>query len=101
MPPGPGGVPAAPNRSEITAKVLQLDQSPVFPDKWLLRVRVDSSRALEGPNFARVGAVVDAFTVGPVGDLAAGQEIRAQAEYLGDARGGTFQLRDIEVADTT
>lgn len=93
------GVTAAPNRSEITARVLQLDQSPAFADKWLLRLRIRSSRALEGPNFARVDAVVDGFTVEPVGDLTAGKEIKAQAEYLGDARGGTFQLRDIEVMD--
>jgi hypothetical protein len=99
MPSGPGGVPAAPNRSEITAVVVQLEQSPAFADKWLLQLEIRSSRSLEGPNFARVGAVADAFTVEPVAGLIPGTQLKAQAEYLGDARGGTFQLRNIEVLD--
>jgi hypothetical protein len=99
MPPRAGGVPAAPNRSEITALVLQLEQSPAFADKWLLQLEIRTSRALEGPNFARAGAVADGFTVEPLGDLAPGRQIRAQAQYLGDPRGGTFQLRGIELLD--
>ena len=99
MEPGPPGVPAAPNRSGITARVLGVEQSSTFPDKWYADLEILESKSLEGPNFARVGEQARGFTFGSDADVAPGSVISAEAEYLGDAGGGEFRLSRIEVAD--
>lgn len=99
MTPEFGGVPAAPNRCEIEARVLHITQSPDFADKWLLGIEIRASSPIEGPNFARVGETVGAFTFDPPGGLGADTVISAQAEFLGDARGGQFQLTEIRLVE--
>ena len=60
-------------------------------------LEVMHSKAVEGPNFARVGQTVKAFSVGSIPDISTGAVITARAKYIGDERGGTFQLVEIAV----
>lgn len=94
------GVPAAPNRCRIEAKVLHREQSPDFPEKWFYGIEILASEAIEGPNFARVGETVAAFTFDPPAELEPGVAISAEAEFLGDERGGQFQLTEIRLLDS-
>jgi hypothetical protein len=93
----PGGVTAAPNRCEITAVVLREEQDPSVPQKREATLEIRESRDIEGPNFARVGDRVEAFTFEAPSGLTEGAIIRAEAEYLGDARLGRFQLYSPEI----
>jgi hypothetical protein len=89
------GVMAAPNQSEIKAKVLATEQSPDFQDKLLLELEILNSKSLNGPNFARVGEKVKGFTFESKSKFSEGAIITAQAEFLGDERGGRFQLTQV------
>lgn len=93
----PNGVMAAPNRSEIKAQVLRVERSPTFPDKWQLGLRILESKSLSGPNFARVGEEAEGFTFGNTLDVSPGSTITAQAEFIGGAHGGQFQLSEIGI----
>ena len=91
------GVMAAPNLCAIEARVLDIQPSEKYPDKWYFELEVLHSKAVEGPNFARVGETVKAFSVGSIPDRSKGAVITARAKYIGDERGGTFQLFEIAV----
>ncbi|HKS27466.1 MAG TPA: hypothetical protein VJS44_06580 [Pyrinomonadaceae bacterium] len=93
----PEGMLAAPNRARIKARVLGVEQSATFPDKWQLRLEVLESSDVSGPNFARVGQQVEGFTFGPSWDAPPQAVIEAEVEYIGDARGGQFQLSNVRV----
>jgi hypothetical protein len=93
------GVMAAPNRCEIKAKVLRVEQSPKFPDKWHFEMEILETRDLRGPNFARVGQTAKGFTFESTSGISPGNVITAEAEFLGDERGGQFQLTQINVID--
>jgi hypothetical protein len=73
------------------------EQSPAFADKWLLDLEIVDSKTLRGGNFARSGQKVKAFAVEPPEGLSEGCTITAQAEFLGNPRGGQFRLTDIQV----
>lgn len=88
----PRGVPAAPNRSIVEAKVLSVRQSDRFPDRWELDLEVVSARAVEGGSFARPGDRVRGFTFAESLDLAPASTIVTDAEFVGDERGGAFRL---------
>jgi len=91
------GVMAAPNRCEIKAKVLRMEQSTKFPDKWYFELEILETRDLSGPNFARVGQRARGFTFESTSNNSRDSIITAQAEFLGDERGGQFQLTQIDV----
>lgn len=95
----PEGMLAAPNRARIKARVLGVEQSANFPDKWQLRLEVLESSSVSGPNFARVGQQVEGFTFGPTWDVPPQAVIEADVEYIGDARAGQFQLSNMRVSD--
>jgi hypothetical protein len=95
----PPGVPAAPNRSEIKARVLRVEQSSTFPDKWYVGLEILESKGLSGPNFAHVGDKAEGFNFGNAFDLSSGDVITAEAEYVGDASGGQFQLSQVNVVE--
>lgn len=99
MPPNVRGVMAAPNRCEIKARVLQVRQSARFPDKWHFELEFLESRQVSGPNFARVGEQAQGFSFGSFAGLSPGAIITAEAEFLGDERGGQFQLYEVEVTN--
>jgi hypothetical protein len=90
-------VPVAPNQARIRAKVLRVEQSPDFSDKWLFELQIIESQAVYGGNFARVGQNAKGFTITPTCTLSGGEIITAQAQFLGDMRGGRFQLVDIRI----
>lgn len=94
------GVMAAPNQSEIKAKVLQIDQSSQFPDKWYLELEILATKTVSGPNFAQVEHRVKAFTISLNPNLYPGNIITAQAEFVGDARGGVFRLTQVKVVES-
>lgn len=94
------GVPAAPNRSDITARVLSLTQSPTFADKWQLELEVINSETRFGGDFAQAGKTISAFTFEEVTDLKEGSVLKAQAEFVGDARGGQFQITRLRVVES-
>lgn len=98
MGPEAHGMLAAPNHSRIKARVIGVEQSATFPDKWQLRLEVLESNDVSGPNFARVGQQVEGFTFGASLDLPPEAVIEADVEYIGDARGGQFQLSNMRVS---
>jgi hypothetical protein len=97
MPDMPPGVMGAPNRCWIQARVLEVEQSSAFPDKWMLELEILETKDREGPNFAHVGDEVKGFTFSDEGFLSGGDTIAAEAEYVGGPRGGQFQLSDVKV----
>lgn len=95
------GVMAAPNQCEIKAKVLRMEQSSKFPDKWQLELEILESRDVSGPNFARVGTQVRGFAFFASPPPFVPQDIiTARAEFLGDEHGGQFQLSQVEVVES-
>jgi hypothetical protein len=90
---------AAPNQSEIKARVLAIEQSPDFKDKLLLELEILDSKSLSGPNFAHIGEKVKGFTFELKPKLQEGRIITARAEFLGDERGGKFQLTQIKLSE--
>lgn len=99
MTPDVHGVMAAPNRSRIKARVFRAEQSKEFPDKWLLELEIVESAALSGPNFARPGQKAAGFTFAAAWEAPLPALIEAEAEYIGDARRGTFQLSEVRLAE--
>lgn len=97
MPQCPPGIMAAPNRVEIEAAILQIQPEPDTPGKYLLDLEIRAARSIEGPNFARIGQRVRAFTFQPVTGVATQSTVRVIAEYIGDARAGWYQLHSIEI----
>ena len=85
-----------PNRSMITARVVDIGRSQQFEGKWRLALEILELRPLTGPSFAQKGQTVQAFTVGYRPKLESGDLIKAQAEFVGDEAGGAFTLTDIE-----
>lgn len=88
---------AAPNRCSIRAKVLDLRQSSKYSDKWHFSLIILASSPIEGPNFARIGNQVAAFTFEAFPKIFQGDAIEAEAEYIGGAKVGQFQLFSIKV----
>jgi len=70
--------------------------SPEHSDKLILRLKVLESKSISGPNFAKPGETVKAFTFESPKGLSEGVIITAEAEFLGDERGGKFRLTKIE-----
>lgn len=91
---------AAPNQCEILARVLHIEPSPTFPDKSYLELEILESKNVAGPNFARAGDRVTAFTFQIDAGISEGKVISALAEYLGDVRGGQFQLTRLVEPDS-
>ncbi|MBD2682910.1 MULTISPECIES: hypothetical protein [Nostoc] len=91
------GIMAAPNQSEIKAKVLHIEQSKEFQDKWYLELEILESKNITGGNFAQTGDKVKAFTIQSSPNFSTNNIITAQAEFLGDAHGGFFRLNNIQV----
>ncbi|HRW82859.1 MAG TPA: hypothetical protein P5049_05330 [Methanothrix sp.] len=87
---------AAPNRSQIKAKVLSLERSSDHPDKWIIDLEIIESKSLSGPDFAHVGERAEGFAFDPMPSLSSGDVVTGQAEFLGDERGGKFRLSEIE-----
>ncbi len=85
-------VPAAPNRCSIRAEVVNIRPDIHFPDKWILDIMVLESRHISGPNFAHPGDRSEAFAFGEMPVASAGDVITAEAEFVGDERGGKFRL---------
>ncbi|NYT02670.1 MAG: hypothetical protein GKC10_07940 [Methanosarcinales archaeon] len=71
--------------------------SPEHRDKLIIRLEILDSKKVRGPNFAHLGSTVEAFAFDPPQGLGEGTEIVAEAEFLGDERGGKFRLTGIEV----
>lgn len=91
------GVMAAPNRSQIKAKVLSLEQSSEYPDKWIFDLEILESKNISGPDFAHVGERANGFAFDPLPDISSGDVVAGEAEFLGDERGGKFRLSEIKI----
>lgn len=90
------GIMAAPNQCEIKAKVQRIEQSTQFPDKWYLELEILESKNISGGTFAQVGDKIKAFTISSNLNFSVNNIITAQAEFLGDARGGLFRLSNVQ-----
>ncbi|HEY8607969.1 MAG TPA: hypothetical protein VIM12_12715 [Noviherbaspirillum sp.] len=86
---------AAPNLARIRAIILHVEQSPQFPDKWMLAMEIEEAECLSGPHFARPALRAHAFTIRASWDLPVPVRVEAEAEYLGGARNGVFQLKNL------
>ena len=96
------GVMAAPNRCKIEARILSVTPSERFPNKRELQFELIEALPLEGPDFAshRVGKKVEGFTFDTSFELSQDELVLAEAEYLGDARQGLFQLFDLRTTES-
>ena len=88
---------AAPNQSQIKAKVLRIEQHPQFSDKWNLELEILALTS--DTNFVLVGQKIKAFTIATAVDFLPNSIITAQAEFLGDQRGGVLRLTQVQVVN--
>jgi hypothetical protein len=86
------GISAAPNRSTITGHVIGVEPSATSMGKWYLIVQIRDAVAIAGGLFARPGLDARVFTFGDAPQVAVGDVISAEVEYLGGPTGGEFQL---------
>jgi hypothetical protein len=93
------GVMAAPNRAKIKARVLRVEQSPQYSDKWHLELEILASQNVSGPNFARIGEKVQGFAFGPAWEAPPPAIIEAEVEYIGGPQGGQFQLTNVLIPE--
>lgn len=91
------GVSAAPNRCQLTARVLSVQPSPNFPDKLMLRLRILDAEPIEGPLFARPETEAEAFYIGELAGLAPGRRVWAEAEFVGDPHHRMYQLHEVRM----
>lgn len=96
---GPGGVPVAPNKAAITARVLSTGEDPAMPGRWLLELDIAASTPLEGTDWAALRPRSQAFVVGAPPDVGAGDTIEAEATWLGGPTGGRFRLEKLRRKD--
>ena len=92
-----GGVVSGPNRSRMTATVVDAAQSPDSAEKWTMRLRVENNEPIEGGSFATPGDEVDAMAFELPEPVAAGARITADAEYVGGPFGGVFRLGGVSL----
>ena len=86
---------AAPNRSSIKAKIVRLAPVGETSGKSELELEVFEIMPLNGPTFAKLGQVVKCFTFEVLDGLSVGDQIVAEVEYIGDARGGLHQITKV------
>src|SRR5262245_56272497 len=86
---------ASPNENLVTARVIKIERSAQWPNKWLLLVEVVDSKNVHGAQFVKAGQQVEAFAFGAEAPARISEVIRASAEYIGDARSGQLKLFDI------
>lgn len=98
MTPGVQTMMVSPNQSRICARVLKIQQSPQFSDKWNLEIEILMIQPIQGGTFAEVGQKVQAFTITDSLLFQTNEIICAEAEYLGDFQSGSFQLTHIQVS---
>lgn len=95
------GVMVAPNCCRIKAKILQVEQSAQYPDKWLLGLEILASQPISGPNFAHVGEKVEGFMFGESWPHSPPVIVEADAEYIGGPHRGVFQLSNVQIQPYT
>jgi len=97
-PPPPSGVPAAPNDSIVTAKVLDIiNVGGNIP--WEIVIEIQSSEDVPGLNNAtksRVGETITVKTSDDVSTLEKGQIITAHVQLRGDERSRFFEASEIK-----
>ena len=99
MQPDISGVMAAPNSSRIKARILRVEQSMQYADKWQLEFEILESQNLSGPNFTRFGEKMEGFTFMPSWDLPLPVIVEAEAEYIGGPQKGLFQLTRLRLSN--
>jgi len=103
-------VPSAPNKTSITAEVLnvqQIDSSSNFASNYtsILKIKVTSRQSIEGS--FNVPDEVDAYVHKWTNDLTItdklgkGQIIAATISYSGDEWGGIWDIREIKISAST
>lgn len=88
----PIGVPAAPNKSLVTAEIISISKGP-WPGSYQIELLIQDSQDIPGfANFtkSRVGQIISAVTRAEVKGLRRGEMIQAQLTYRGDEHGGLF-----------
>jgi hypothetical protein len=99
-PPPPMGVPAAPNDSIVTARVIDMiSVSGDFP--WEIVIEIQASEDVPGLNNAtrsRIGEMITVRTGEDVSDLEKGQTITARVRLEGDERTRFFIAEEIQLS---
>lgn len=93
--PGPNGVPARPNRSEMEARLLESAPGDPDPAVTRLRVLVLSARPLDGGDFTAnlANQEINLFVQNlEIPGLRPGDTFTAEVTYLGDESGGNFYI---------
>jgi hypothetical protein len=94
----PPSVPAAPNDSIITAKVISVQPAPgTYP--WELTIQIEQS--LDVPGFVnrtgdKIGQQINVLTNENVSAIKAGQKITAHLKLQADEKGGTYYASEIK-----
>ena len=91
-PPRPGSVSAMPNGAQLEIELLELSPDLGDKRKSLVKFLVLGSRPLFGPQFAKDGETYEGFCFESMVNYRVGDRVEAEAEYLGDAHQGVFQL---------
>lgn len=87
----------APNQSQVQARVLAVEQSPQFRDRWNLTVEILQVEPVRGGTFIETGQIIKAFTISESVLCHPDDVIAANAEYLGGPSGGWLQLMQISL----
>lgn len=93
----PVGVPAAPNKSLVTAEIMSVSKGP-WPGSYQIELLIQDSQDIPGfANFtkSRVSQIISAITRAEVEELREGEVIQAQLTYRGDEHGGLFFVMSI------
>jgi hypothetical protein len=93
----PVGVPAAPNKSLVTAEIMSVSKGP-WLGSYQIELLIQDSQDIPGfANFtrSRVSQIISAITRAEVEELREGEVIQAQLTYRGDEHGGLFFVMSI------
>lgn len=92
----PGKVPARPNGSRVTAEVLSAQPDEAKPGYTRLRVKLLSSKALEGMDSVTDNLVDQEMDLlmdaAQLPDLKAGDTFEAEVSFLGDEHGADYYI---------
>ncbi len=86
---------AAPNRSQTSARIVQISVVAAAPGKWQLDIEIIAFKPMSGGTFSHIGDVVSCFTFEAMDQFDVGDTIAARGEFIGSAQSGVYQLRSL------
>ncbi|MGR9044556.1 MAG: hypothetical protein ACU83N_04615 [Gammaproteobacteria bacterium] len=91
------GVIAAPNSTRVQARVVEIKAHE--DGKFDCVISIEKFEPLYGPCFLTLGEKITAFTYQSLQDIAPGQALELEVEYIGGPHKGTYQIKHISKLD--